>query len=244
MSEFHEMVDRGTEALFSRRAVVIGGSVAIACPSVALAASPIRVWALWLQHSRPLSSQLHRLRGTLHFRAGSDRSDRTLNAYGAGSNWRTTPRQCTELIKRYGYELRLPGFRGSNLSDRDLYSGSPAMGNGHEVARRFATVSNGAFTYFSNGARAVPRAGSVISIAPWSGNEFGHVGILCNHSPREADSGQVRIILFDQNLSASSWGEIRFLRSGSGSNSRWYGSLRSSSGRAYYPVAGWATPAG
>lgn len=240
-SSFESAVE--SQAVVSRRALLLGASGALICPSAAFAGSPVRIWGLWLEHSRPLSSQVNRLRGTFHFRAGRDRSDRTLNAYGAGSDWRNTSRQCTELVKRYGYELRLPGFRGSNLSDRDFYSGSPSLGNAHEVARRFATTSNGAFTFSSNGTRSLPNAGSVLSIAPWRGNEFGHVGILCNYSANDARRGEVRIILFDQNLSANSWGEVRFLRSGSGSNTRWFGSLRSADGRAYYPVSGWASPA-
>jgi hypothetical protein len=227
----------------SRRVVLAGGVAAFVCPSVALAASQVRVWGLWLEHPSPLSNGLDRLRGTLHFRTGRDRSDRTLNAYGSGANWRDTTRQCTELIKRYGYEMRLPRFSGSNLNDRDFYSGSPALGNAHQVAGRFATASNGAFIFSSNSARTLPNPGSVLSIAPWTGNAFGHVGITCNYSSRDVRNGEVRIKLFDQNLSANSWGEVRFLLSGRGSNARWSGSFRSANGRAYYPVSGWASPA-
>lgn len=232
------------QSTVTRRLVLFGGAAALVWPvSEAFAQAQLRIWGLWLDQSRPATNDLNRVRGTLRFRAGRDTSDRRLVAYGSGQNWRDTPRQCVELIKRYGYELRLPSFRGSNLNDRDFYNGSPTLGDAHEVAGRFATASNRAFTFAANGSTALPNPGSVISIAPFGSNQHGHVGILCNYSSSDVRSGEVRVKLFDQNYSANSWGEIRFLQSGRGSSARWYGSLRSTDGRAFYPATGWASPA-
>lgn len=228
------------DCLVSRRDLMLGGAAAsvLSLHSPAMAAAPIRVSGLWLRNSQPASSKLNDVRGTLAFRLNGEPSDRTLVAYGAGSDWVNTPRQCVELVKRYAARLKVRGFEsGPGKGDLWLEGVRPSMGHAKDFAKNVAAQSDGGLNYFRDGADALPRAGSIISFAAWRNNPYGHVGILCNHDAGDARTGLVKIKLFDQNMHRDRWAEVRFIRNGG----RWWGKLLSSSGD-YLPVAGWASP--
>lgn len=178
---------------------------------------------------------MNQLKGTLYFRVNSDTADRSLNTYGNGAEATARDRQCVELIKRYAAKLGFAGYGGS-LGSADNGNSLPSLGDGFQAASRFATASGGTFTYVANGASALPKAGAVLSIVEWIPG--GHVGIICNHDPADAQDGSVNIKLFEQNMPIDTWKEITFTnRAG-----KWYGAMLNRG--VYRDVVGWANPTG
>jgi hypothetical protein len=219
-----------------RRNFLLAGAAAACSPGAVLAASrSLHIWGLWTLDPTPGCNGLNQVKGTLHFRVGGDTVDRSLKTYGNGASTYAPERQCVELIKRYAGKLGLPGF-AADLGPSDDGRGLPWLGDGYQAASTFAGISGGAFVYVANGALSLPKPGAVISI-----EEFipgGHVGIVCNHDPGEAESGSLRIKIFEQNMPIDRWKEIQFVRQ----NGAWFGTMPNK-GRAP-TVIGWADPVG
>jgi hypothetical protein len=218
-----------------RRTFLVAAASAIAWPSVGYCATSIRIWGLWARDPTPNRNGVNQLKGTLYFRVNSDRADRSLNTYGNGSAATSPERQCVELIKRYAAKLGFPGY-AANLGSTDNGNSLPSLGDGYQVARRFATASDGGFAFVANGATALPKAGAVISIEEWIPG--GHVGIICNHDAQEAQAGEIRIKIFEQNMPIDTWKEIRFTRR----SGLWSGAMLNNG--VYRNVIGWANPTG
>lgn len=221
----------------NRRTFLLSGIAAVAAlPATAVAGAPMRISGVWFRGPYPNSNGLNQLKGTLYFRLNNDRSDRALNTYGAGTSTNTS-RQCVELIKRYAAKLGFTGYSAS-LGSGDNGNGLPSVGDGHQAAARFATASNGGFTFVSNGSSTLPKPGAVLSIVPWTGVSGGHVGILCNFDPPSSRTEVFYVKLFDQNMPIDQWKDIRFRKNAG----RWYAEMLNNN--IYRSATGWANPAG
>lgn len=199
------------------------------------AQTAFRIFGLWARDPTPNRNGVNQLKGTLNFRVNADTADRTLNAYGNGTAGTAPERQCVELIKRYAAKLGFVGY-SADLGPGDDGNGLPSLGDGHQAARRFASASGRRFVYVANGAAALPKPGAVISIVEWIPG--GHVGIICNHDPADAQDGTVNIKIVEQNMPINTWKEITFTRR----NDRWHGAMLNRG--VYRDVVGWANPTG
>lgn len=142
--------------------------------------------------------------------------------------------QCVEIIRRYAQKLEFVGYEQS-VQFKNL----PSLGNGDQCARNFARKSEGAFRYVGGSSAALPKIGSVVSVAGWAAVPEGHVGIVQMAPQVSGDTATVT--LFDQNFPSATWKTLTFSRA----NGVWAGNLRntSSNGTATNAaVVGWADP--
>ena len=155
------------------------------------------------------------------------------NGDGYGSTNDTKYRnQCTKLISAYAEALEF-----SDKEDR-----TTAVGHGHAAAKEFAGLSNGQFTYVNgNGGEEAPTKGTVLSISPYEGNQYGHVGIV-SAIKRSPDGQSMTVTLFDQNWPSGAWRQITLTRDANG----WKGQLEiyppSRDTPIYAQIEGWANP--
>lgn len=171
------------------------------------------------------------VKGTMTFTVNGSTTKRYLNSYGKAG---PTSRECPELIKRYAYLIGIPvGTLGKGDNGNSLSS----VGNGNQAAQKFASLPSSGFTYVANGSTALPKAGAVISIAGWTGNTPGHVGIAMPYAKPSSSATTVTISIFEQNMPISSWKTVTFTKSKSGT---WTGQMRN--GKNYPQTVGWANP--
>lgn len=170
-----------------------------------------------------------KIKGTASFKISGDKNARTLIAYGNGTG--AGVYQCVELIGRYGLALGLASFPKGKL---------PALGNGYQVAQKFATLSGGGFAFISNGATDLPKPGAVISIEDWKGSDGkwigGHVGIVANYTAPTSKATTLTFSIFEQNMPTPTWKTITFTKSGT----KWSGYMLNNSIKR--SVVGWANP--
>ena len=191
---------------------------------------------LWLssKSASPVQGASGKTRGQITVASSGGRSFVLTSYSNDTEGWTNTVYQCPELIVRYSSAL---GF------------GSGALGNGHEVAKNFASRSGGQFTFQRNGQSSErPFEGAVISISgtdtqgrsfPPPEGQYGHVGIV---QTARFDLNAGTVTLFDQNWPSAAWKTIGFERR----NGLWYGTMPnnpSGGPSQLVDVAGWANPA-
>jgi surface antigen len=191
---------------------------------------------LWLsgKSATPVTAGSGGVRGQIAIATAQGRTLNLISYSNDTEGWTNTVYQCPELIVRYSAAL---GFGGG------------ALGNGHQVARNFASRSGGQFTFQRNGQSSEPPyEGAVISISgtdtlgrsfPPPDGQYGHVGIVQN---ARFDGNNGTVVLFDQNWPSASWKTISFERR----NGAWFGTMtnnpRNGAGQLV-DVVGWANPA-
>jgi hypothetical protein len=181
-------------------------------------------------------NKLNAVKGTATIKVNSETNPRYLVAYGSGTDPYNI-RQCVELVKRYAAILGFKDFAGK-VATGDNGSKLPTLGDGKDTAKGFAGKSNGGFTYVTNSAASLPKAGAVISIAGWTANPAGHVGIVIGYSAPSQTSTTVTFKIFEQNMPLDNWKEITFKKS----NGKWSGYMPNKGSN--YAVVGWANPTG
>lgn len=157
----------------------------------------------------------------------------TLVSLSNGSNQGTangpSQYQCVALVRSYASQLGLQSAASGDL------------GNGSNTAQRLASISPNQFTYFSgSSATQAPSLGSVISIAGYPKDPYGHVGIA--QSVTQTAPNQYKVTLFDQNWpyqNGQQWKTVVFSQAGG----TWVGKMSDTAapgGQA--TVSGWANP--
>jgi|GEM_PF-6463257 len=200
------------------RRELLASSVAVVSVQGRQPLPPIRIEDVTVSHDPPRPQRSARAsdgtsygqpRGTMSFRLPNlpeSQQWKGLEAYdnrgGQGQF------QCPELIIRYASKLGFIGF-----SELPTSPPSPKLGDGYQVARHFASRSDGRFSQVRNAFASLPRIGSVISVLPWSNaypGSSGHVGIVFKVT--SCSTNRANVSIFDQNNELSTWKSIEFSR--------------------------------
>jgi hypothetical protein len=140
------------EVAMIRRSILTVALFALAVPIVSVANPPVSIRNLWAPAPKNNGNDLGKLKGTLYFYVNGESVERSLKSFGNGIDGKGMW-QCVELIKRYAAALKI--------------SVKSSLGNGQDVAKRFETQSNGAFSFVHNGALNLPKPGAVLSVTGW-----------------------------------------------------------------------------
>ena len=223
-----------TREMFATLSII---TVSIGCAIGAEAAtSVIKIVSFSAPAPTSGGNKLNAVKAKANFKVNSDTNSRSLIAYGNGAG-STGSRQCVELIKRYAALLGFKDF-ANKVASGDNGAKLPALGDGKDAAKGFATKSNNGFAYVTNGGTGLPKAGAVISVAGWTTNPYGHVGIVIGYTAPNSTATTVSFKIFEQNMPLDSWKEITFKKSGG----KWSGYMPNSGKN--HAVVGWANPAG
>jgi hypothetical protein len=138
--------------------------------------------------------------------------------------------QCVALINNYARQLGLSA------------AATGYLGNGSDTAQKLSSLSGGQFSYFGGSSASMPpTVGSVISIAGYPKDPYGHVGIAQKVTP--IGPNQYQVTLFDQNwpyYSSQPWKVVTFTNVGN----VWVGTMPDSAApNQMAQVSGWANPA-